>query len=55
MIRDYVMLQTFLKYNQPANTSIAVLKGVNAFKVMMETDYVFQGNGVFLQIFEPVQ
>jgi hypothetical protein len=46
--RDYVMFQTFLEYNQPADSSVAVLKWVDAFKVMMETDDVFKGNGVFL-------
>ena len=37
-----VVFQTFLEHNKPTDTSIAILKGVNAFKSHMERKDIFK-------------
>ena len=43
--RNNVMSKAFFKHNQPADTSIAILKWVNALKANMIINNVFKGMG----------
>ena len=41
--RDNVMSKAFFKHNQPADTSIAVLEGMDAFKTNVIINNIFKG------------